>query len=749
MRLRTSPLNKRIKTFALLFVILLAAAGFLWYRAEKAARTESPFTPDKETWQVRQGTFIDGDAIPEEGIPNEAFVEIQLRSAVFPGTYDLTVFYEAEDGQRLSIVIDTPYDVFLECSEAILPPRKDMLVYSFEVTHALESENCPRLVIRYNGEGAFHIKNVMLRQSAASARKQFASMVIVLFAILFAAHIFSLTPSSRNTVLSVLAIALIGSLPSFLYGIHNGYMQDLPFHLNRIEAIAKGLKEFRIPVRVSTQWMDGYGYPSSIFYNDILMYIPGLFRLFGFSLLGSYKIYIFLIDLLTAWIAYYSFSGIFKSRSNGIVLSAVYAFSNYRIENIYNRSAAGEFSAMAFLPLIALALYRIYTMDLSAWKECRANGLLLAAGYTGLIGTHLLSVLMVTFLNVIICLVFFRKTFRKQTLLTYLYAVGIALLVNLYFLVPFLDYYRLGIFRINETNQKSLWIRRYGLYPAQLFTVNKIFAGNALPDEIRACAPYTPGFLLMLTFLAGIRECLWKNSKKLLFYTAFSALCLFLSTRCFPWDAVSGLSFIGKGLSQIQFPWRFLAPGTLFLTLLMGELLSQTNAENALPWIKRGILLTCFLSMCFFLGNYSDNMNASTFYDASGLPGNGFFTSEYELLGTEFKNTDGKLATQNLENAAIVKRYSDGMTVSVKNRSQIGSVTIPMFNYPGFAAKDGSGNDFHISDGPEKAISLAIPENYEGKITIRFEDPILWTISLGISFLTIVFLFLGKKRYHA
>lgn len=744
-----SPLNKSFKPFAVLFVILFAAAGFLWYRAERKARAESPFTPDKETWRLKQGTFTDGSAVPEKGIPNEAFVEIPLRSAVTPGTYDLTIFYEAESGQSAGIVIDTPYDVFLESSEAILPMRKDMLVYSFEVTHALESENCPRLVIRYNGEGDFSVQNVMVRQSAASARKQFASMVILLIALLCAARVFSLSPSSRNTVLSVLAIALIGSLPSSLYGIHNGYMQDLPFHLNRIEAIAKGLKEFRIPVRVSTQWMDGYGYPSSVFYNDILMYIPGIFRLFGFSLLGSYKIYIFLIDLLTAWIACYSFSGIFRSRSLGIVLSAVYSFSNYRIENIYNRSAAGEYSAMAFLPLIALAIYRIYTMDLSAWKERRANALLLAAGYSGLIGTHLLSVLMVTFLLVLLCLVFFRKTFRKEILLTYLYAAGITLLVNFYFLVPFLDYYRFGIFRINETNQKSLWIQRYGLYPAQLFAVNKNFAGNALPDEIRACAPYTPGFLLMLTFLAGIRESFRKGSKRILFYTAFSALCLFLSTRCFPWDAISGLSFVGKGLSQIQFPWRFLAPGTLLLTLTLGELLSQSCEENALPWMRRGILLTCFLSICLFLGNYSDYMNASVFYDASGLPGNGFFTSEYELSGTDFKNTDGKLSSKNLESAAITKRYSDGLTVSLKNGSEIGSVTIPMFNYPGFAAKDEAGNSFRISDGPEKAISLAIPENYEGNITIRFENPILWTVSLGISFLTIIFLFLGKKRYHA
>ena len=137
-------------------------------------------------------------------------------------------------------------------------------------------------------------------------------------------------------------IAVLASLPLLSEGIGSGH--DLGFHLLRIEAIADGIHfgEWSIPVRLSSLWIEGYGYPTSIFYGDLLLYIPAFTRLMGFSITEAYKIYVFLINAGTTVISYICFYKVFRNKNIAVLTSLAYVTATYRMVSVYVRAAVGD-----------------------------------------------------------------------------------------------------------------------------------------------------------------------------------------------------------------------------------------------------------------------------------------------------------------------------------------------------------------------------------------------------------------------
>ena len=128
-----------------------------------------------------------------------------------------------------------------------------------------------------------------------------------------------------------------------------------------------------------------------------------------------------------------------------VVTAVAYSIAPYRLVDLYARHAVGEYSAMIFFPVIALAMYRIYTEDVKSWKRYNRNSLLLAIGMVGLLVTHTLSVEMSVFVLAIVAIAFAKRTFRKETLLVLLHAVGLTALLGAFFIVPF-------SYRVDRTN---------------------------------------------------------------------------------------------------------------------------------------------------------------------------------------------------------------------------------------------------------------------------------------------------------
>ena len=130
------------------------------------------------------------------------------------------------------------------------------------------------------------------------------------------------------------------------------------------------------------------------------MLLPALLYNLWLPLRTCYQVYLFAVTLATCLIAYFSFAKITASRRLGLLGALLYTLSAYRLTCVYTRAAVGEFTAMAFFPLVLLGLYGIYTSD----RPRFGDWLPMALGMAAMVQSHLLSCELTALL--LICFVF-------------------------------------------------------------------------------------------------------------------------------------------------------------------------------------------------------------------------------------------------------------------------------------------------------------------------------------------------------
>lgn len=543
-------------------------------------------------------------------------------------------------------------------------------------------------------------------------------------------------------LLGILGITLLVSLPLFAEGIHRGH--DTRFHLSRIEGIANELSLGVFPVKISSFWMDGYGYPVSVYYGDILLYFPALLRLAGVPLVCAYKIFLVTVNFLTTLIAFLCFDRIFTNKNIALLTGLVYVTAYYRLINLYVRSAVGEYCSMMFLPLIALAVHRIYSEAAPNPKTIWKNATLLAAGMSGLLETHLLSTEMTAVILLIVALVFWKKTFRLASLKTYLLAIAETILWNLFFLVPFLDYYLNVPVRINSKISDSiLHIQEQGTPILQSF----LFFHDPFHNHIRDVA--TPGPALMLVFVVGIIFLLLrKTNREMKVYLFFSAALLFVASNLFPWDFLAEHIPFGNLLAQIQFPWRYVGLASIFLTLLLGSLMSSVfqkkedafsmpaSAHSCIPaWLVIGL---CLGMTCLFSSVYYENESALTYRTTEELPTYIMGGKEYLRAGSSTDNLSGWITAEQVQTLKITERKGTSMKLYAKTGETEAAIELPLFYYKGYHVVDEYGTEYPIEDGTNHVIRFVLPPAFSGSIQIAFAEPWYWRAAELISVLALL-----------
>ena len=211
--------------------------------------------------------------------------------------------------------------------------------------------------------------------------------------------------SSIVIIVGLIMITVVASVPAFRSAIYEGH--DLKFHFGRIQSLAEELASLHFPVRYESNAWYGHGYVSPLFYGDIFLYIPALLFLAGVPIFRVVNIYILLINLATVLLCYYSFKGLFKDKYLSLFATICYNLAGYRLTNIFVRSALGEYTAMAFVPLCVYGIYRIYTYrteNIPDLKNIIRLILPFVIGVSGLIESHVLCTEMVSLFVVLFIL---------------------------------------------------------------------------------------------------------------------------------------------------------------------------------------------------------------------------------------------------------------------------------------------------------------------------------------------------------
>lgn len=374
-----------------------------------------------------------------------------------------------------------------------------------------------------------------------------------------------------NIVLGCILSAFLVSLPLFTDFLLVG--ADLQYQLLRIEALKDGLKEAGILLWAKPNWIEPKGFSFAFFYGDTFLYIPALFRLAGFNVQMSYRLFLILINAATAFGSHAAFRKIFRDDMTGLLGSALYTMSIYRVFLLYAEAELGEVLALLFLPFVLTGICTALDQE---DKERRYGWLWLSLGLSGILRSHILSFGITILSALVLSVIYFKKLNHAAVWKQIGLCAAAFLLLNLNYFYGILQYIRVGGFVVNPVS--GVPIQEKGIQIVQLFMAfyqagtNREFGTQGVDGAI----PVGLGLVFLaavltfcyLIFVYG--EEFEKEEKKKGFAALGIGLCAsFLGTLCFPWDSILKWSGLTSSLvSMIQSPWHFLQAGLLAFSVL-------------------------------------------------------------------------------------------------------------------------------------------------------------------------------------
>ena len=757
-----------IRKKALLVVILLEAVFILAGVLHYGKKRDDLHYESSDLFLVRSdipeepGFYVDGSYDGKERrISTPAF---HLDKGIYSATVDshiekeeLFVPYsrvvEVPDGKTLSFSLSDRIEeqYYVLCDKTPLRNYQPVISYRFHV----RADNAPLALICYIDNEKFEpsdtwllVNNVEIRYLREASVLRF--LIIWLFLFICADCLFCWYKNRetfakrfsryRFVFLSLLVIFIFSEIPMLLpFNPHGG---DIHFHMTRLSGLAQGLSDGVFPVKIQPIWNNGYGDAAGTMYGDLLLYIPALLYNSGFTIDFAYKFYVFLINLLTVVFSYLAAKSMFRDKKIALLSCAFYTLSPYRMLDVYGRAAVGEYTAMAFLPLVVLGMYLIYRKaepERCSGEE-KYGWLILAVGFFGVVTSHALSIIMVGFFMLLFALIEFKKTFSKELFPEFLKAAFFSGALGLYFLLPFTDYYINVPMRVND------YLPGTGIYSENIASLPQIFE---LPLEKE---PFGAGPLCGLVILAAIYLYLKQKGKRNRQVGITVILCIVLiwmSSNFFPYAAANHFFYIPYSavLEQLQFPWRWVSILTVLCYALFGWELAQLKDSG----YKNTVVLNLYILFAIIITTqsyiYTDTLYREIDdYDYINVSATNAWGWDFEVAREYAPRhiTMDSVHPLEIEHADTVeirdeKRQSLKFWLSADNPSdQDETLVFPVFAYKGYRAVLADGTEIPIEAGHDFRIQLTIPAHtaWNG-LHLYFAETPLWRLSELISALSI------------
>ena len=588
--------------------------------------------------------------------------------------------------------------------------------------------------------------------------------------MLMAATLWGMYIRSRRIVITKESIArtgvligamLVSCIPLFFDKLIIGH--DTIIQLLRLEGIKDGYLAGQLPVKVEPTFCGGYGYAFSIFYGSLFYNIPALLRLMGFSIQFSYKMYVALINIATVLISYYSFFVMLKNKKNAVIASVLYSLSVYRFYDLYQRGAVGEYTAMTFLPLIAVGLWKIYTSPDD--KNLRKMWVMPVIGFWGVIQSHVLSTEIYGAFTLLLCLIMFKKTFKKDRFIVLLKIVLISAVLNANYLLPFLECFMLDNLYIKHDSYVEVLI---GMPITHIF---KFYTGKSsssyyIVDGGLGC---TSIIVIIMLVYAGVKKYFSEDSRRKLWITGIiSLVSVILASSIIPWmkmtnfldagtsnETVSKLMHaVSRVFKTVQFPVRYVTVGAFVFIMFTCIVIFCKKNDKVLKAATGLIFAITVVQFVWLSAVMMKNGNLDTRYAIS--PTDKDFT--FNLGGFEYmplRDDDGipymNMLMENEEcqttNAEIsnYSKYLTNINVHIKTgAASTGMVEFPLLYYRGYKAVDvNTGEELLVYNSTSSArLSVIVPADYDSDVKVYYAGKTTWHIAEVVSAMMMLFIIL-------
>ena len=575
--------------------------------------------------------------------------------------------------------------------------------------------------------------------------------------------------SLRAFISSPLALLILLSAFAWAPLLAPGYFlraHDARHSLIWLSELHQGVESGFLWPRWAPDHAQGYGYPLFTFYAPLAFLIAEVFNLLGAGILGAIKI-VWVLATILAGVSMYQLGKRLWGVGPGFIAGLLYMVAPYHLVNIYVRGAFAEFVALAIYPWVVLTFWDALTRP-SARRVALA-----ALSLGALLLTHSVTIMLLPPLLALLILYWLALAWRREgrpplrAAVAVLAAGALGGMLAAIFLLPVLG----------ETSYIVVdqWLPAESYnYPQQFLYFFQWFDfqwgyGFALPGPNDGMN-LSIGLWLILLGVAALplvfRRMEAGKRAMLAGLLAMAAMALFATlapSRVF-WDVIPMIKLV-------QFPFRFLAPATLFLTLTAAGTLaalspaSRDDLHPLLLVLAAAILLSAWTyakpqhtevsqrdvspaADIFFELDYPD-MRGSTAFASAGKPATSPKIDAY-VKGRSLPLAE--IAAGEGEVEAV--QHGGGEDV-VRVRAQT-PVTVRFYTYwyPGWRAwVDGEpAATFYDPNDPNALIQVRVPPG-EHVVRIRFTNTPLRTAAALISALTLLILvilfFWDTIRSHA
>ncbi len=369
--------------------------------------------------------------------------------------------------------------------------------------------------------------------------------------------------SDKINIILYFVLSVFSVIPFF----SNGFFQiHDDVQVARVFEMGKSILSGALPVRWVADLGYGLGYPIFNFYSVLPYYLGGLVNILGFDALVSTKI-IFVIGILLAGISMYFLTENFFGKIPGLVASIVYLYFPYHAVNIYVRGDLAEIFAYAFLPIVFLSFFKIFSIEKKTISKKYIT--LASLSISAVVLSHNLSAFMLAlFLGIFILFSLIFGKNKKNLIISYCLIFLLSFLLSAFYVVP-------AVSEVKFTNIASQ------LVGGSDFSQNFVCISQ-LWDSPWGFGGSAPGCIDGLSFRLGKSNIAFVVLALILLFLSFKKLkerkVITLMSFCFLFFSIFMMQASSKILWQapfmnfLQFPWRFLNFAGVFTSFLIGFL---------------------------------------------------------------------------------------------------------------------------------------------------------------------------------
>lgn len=482
-----------------------------------------------------------------------------------------------------------------------------------------------------------------------------------------------------NRLRYFIIVLVILTIPTFWTLFRPGYfpMQD-DLQAFRLHQMDKCFQDFQFPCRWIPDMGYQYGYPQFNFYSPSVYYLGEVLHLLGIQFIDAVKLLFILGFVLSALTMFLFLQSIF-GRLPAFFGALLYTYVPFKAVQVYVRGSLSEFWALVIFPLLFWSSYQLIT------THKKKYGIYLALSVALMFLTHnLLSVLIFPALAVW-CLIL-MGIHGKWKLFSWLLAFGfLGFGLACFFILP-------ALFEKEYVHTETL-LSGYFDYRQHFVSLQKLFFSNewgygssnlGQTEILNLSTGIMQWIMGAIGVIGGLL--LFKKERKLsilvllIGFLELFSLFMIHQKSSFIWQQVPGIEYL-------QFPWRFLALSTFFLSILGASAIYflQKFSKTGLWLGLISVVVAIMLTINFF--QPKNWLNISDTEKFSGQSWEKQLTiSIFDYLPIYAKFPPNQVAPdlpEILDGDVVVTSYKKGSDFQEGNISGGGVIRLPLFDFPG------------------------------------------------------------------